>query len=614
MSEVIYCSQDEYYKQPFGAVKVEETVGFRIKVPTALQCEAPRLVMQRDGERAINIKMKRAAKQEQVDGCDIFTAQFAPILSGVYFYYFDLYKDFKKLYKGDFGNCVISSEPRDYYQLTVFEKEFDTPEFIKNGVFYQIFPDRFFDSVGREQGVFAPYSDRYYHTDKKDMPCYNHDDRGDGAMLNKDYYGGDLLGIKAKLPYLKSLGVNCIYLNPIFEAHANHRYNTANYLEVDPDLGTVEHFTELCDAAHKQDVRIILDGVFSHTGADSLYFDKHGRYGGFGAYNNAESVYRPWYDFNPEYGGGYRSWWGFDSLPEVNEGDPSYRNFICGVGGVIDYWIERGADGLRLDVADELPDDFLQLIRNAIKRHGDDKLLIGEVWEDATNKFSYGKRRTYMLGKSLDGVTNYPLRSAIISFLREGNGYNAAKQIMTIAENYPRPALNALMNVLSTHDSVRAATALAGEDLYDHDRTWQAQHHELAPEALEWAKSALRLAYVMLFTLPGVPCIYYGDEIATQGYRDPFNRTYFDWDNKDEAIRPVIAEMATLRKTHTAVTGGIRFHEADLEFIAYERYDENEQILVFINNSSFEHTFTVYGQNYVVPPMDYYCTVLPLQK
>ena len=355
-----------------------------------------------------------------------------------------------------------------------------------------------------------------------------------GMMLYIDAFAGNLKGVKKKLPYLEELGVTCIYLNPIFEAHANHRYNTANYLKADPLLGTNEDFAALCAEAKKHGIRIILDGVFSHTGSDSRYFNREGRYGDGG--------------FDSGYVGGYRSWWGFETLPEVEEEDPSYGNFVCGKGGVIDTWLGLGASGFRLDVADELPDDFIEKIRAAVKAHGEDKLLIGEVWEDATTKEAFDHRRTYLRGHGLDATMNYPFRNAAVAFARGEDASAVGEQIMSICENYPKPALDCAMNFLSTHDTERGITAIAGEPANGRDRYWQSKRM-IPGDRIDDALRRVLLAYAMLYTLPGVPCVYYGDEIGMQGYRDPFNRAYFDWNSTERRLRVPLTNLARLRRS-----------------------------------------------------------------
>ena len=431
----------------------------------------------------------------------------------------------------------------------------------------------------------------------------------DPVMKNRradSYYGGDFAGIQQKLPYLEELGVTCIYLNPIFEAHANHRYNTANYLKADPLLGTNEDFAALCAEAKKHGIRIILDGVFSHTGSDSLYFNREGRYGPGGAYRDRNSPYRSWYDFDSGYVGGYRSWWGFETLPEVNEETPSYVEFITGPGGVIDTWLRRGAAGFRLDVADELPDEFIEKVRAAVKRVSPEKFLLGEVWEDATTKFGFNKRRTYLLGKGLDSVMNYPFKNAVLDFVKGKPAEQAMTEILTICEHYPAPAMDTALNFLSTHDTERALTVIADEPANGRGRAWQSGRC-VTGDAYEEGLLRLRMAYAIIYTLPGVPCLYYGDEIAMQGYRDPFNRAFFRWDAHEQRLRPVLAQLAQLRHTCEAFrTGQLRVLRAEGGILHYQRVGKVETAEIIVNRT--EHIIVetlASGKSTEVNPMGF---------
>lgn len=604
MSVVIYNSQDPYYKTPFGALRAGEFVTFTLKVPIEYECKTPYLIINRDGEAPAFLPMKKGRRR---DGVDVFSFSCPLSPPGLYFYYFDLYTGFRKLYAGKLGEAYVTTGEGEPWQLTVYEKDFQTPEHLRGGMIYQIFPDRFYESKPHPE---MPFPDRVYRDEKFRRPYFWPNEQHEG-YLNMDYYGGDLPGIQEKLPYLADLGVTCIYLNPIFEAHANHRYNTANYRKVDPVLGTNEDFAALCAAAKGYGIDIILDGVFSHTGSDSIYFNREGRYDSLGAWQSEESPYRSWYDFSPHYSSGYRCWWGFETLPEVNESDRSYRDFICGEGGVIDYWLGLGAAGFRLDVADELPDNFIEEIRRAIKRHGGEKYLLGEVWEDATNKWSYGVRRTYLLGKGLDAVMNYPFKEATLAFLRGGDARDAADVIMRICEHYPAPALHVLMNFVSTHDTVRAITALAGESCEGRDRYWQSEQ-TLSPEQYEAGIRLLRLAYVMVFTLPGIPSVYYGDEIGMQGYKDPFNRAYFNWDSAEDRVRPVIREMAALRKRCPAFANGtLRVQHAEGGVFCYERRAENAVASICVNRTPDAARVIMLGRETEIPPFSYTVATKP---
>ena len=499
------------------------------------------------------------------------------------------------------GEGYIAEESGEEYQLTVYKADFKTPEFFKTAVMYQIFPDRFCEGVNK---VDMPFADRCYRENKEGEPYFWPTEQPEGK-LNMDYYGGDFLGIESKLPYLKELGVSCIYLNPIFEAHANHRYNTADYMKPDPLLGTVEDFKKMCKAAKKQGIVVVLDGVFSHTGADSVYFNKYGRYGEVGAYKNEDSEYRSWYDFSGSYTHGYRSWWGFESLPEVDENSPSFRDFICGKNGVIDYWLQQGAGGFRLDVADELPDDFIDDIRVAVKRNGEENLLMGEVWEDATRKHSYGSLRRYLLGGGLDTVMNYPFKDAIIEFVRYKDAKKAAMKIMPIVENYPKPAIDVAMNFLSTHDTMRAITALAGEDAEGRDRYWQSGR-KIEGETLEKAIKMLRVALCMIYTLPGIPSIYYGDEIAMQGYTDPFNRAYFDWNNKDNTLRDTIKYLSKKRAGCDGFSGGgFEIISANNSVFVYRRVGKTSRCIIVINAGKSDYETSVNGKDIKCNALDF---------
>lgn len=573
----LFNSLDSAYKTPRGAVRAGEPLRLALTIPEHYGFVEPRLVLTKDGGAPVEYRMDFKGC---VEGVNHFRLSLTLDEAGLYFYYFDLYSDFRKLYRGELGEAVLSWTAGACWQLTVYEADFATPKALRGGVMYQIFPDRFFE--GRPHQVM-PFADRVYRANKQGEPYFWPNEQG--GQLNLDYFGGDFEGIRKKLGYLQELGVTWIYLNPIFEAHANHRYNTADYLNADPLLGTNEEFTLLCREAKEKGIRIILDGVFSHTGSDSLYFNREGRYGQGGAYHDPNSPYRSWYDFDKKYPCGYRSWWGFDTLPEVREDDPAYRQFICGRDGVIDTWLSRGASGFRLDVADELPDDFIESIRKAVKAHGPDCYLLGEVWEDATTKEAYGVRRTYLLGKGLDGVMNYPFRNAILSFLRGGSALSSAEQLTAICEHYPAPALHALMNHLGTHDTERILTALEDEPAEGRDRYWQSGRRLPKPK-YDHGIRLVRLAYAMLFTLPGVPCIYYGDEVGMQGYRDPFNRAYYDWDSTENRIKPLLRQLAKLRKECDAFwEGDFRVTRADGGLLQYRRTGPAETAEIAINRT-----------------------------
>ncbi len=587
MERAIFCSQDKAYKTPFGAVKAGEELCFTLRVPTGFGCRTPYLFLRQDGGETQQISLPFVKTE---DDCDLFTLRQNAPAAGLYFYYFDLYTDYRKLFCGTCGQAFITTGDGPLWQLTVYDPAFETPAETAGGVMYQIFPDRFLE--GNPDKPLG-YNERIYRPDKRKEPYYWPLEVEDGH-LTLDYFGGDLLGIEKRLPFLRTLGVDILYLNPIFEAHSNHRYNTADYMRVDPYLGTNEDFARLCQKAAEVGIRIILDGVFSHTGSDSLYFNREGRYPALGAWQSPQSPYRSWYHFRPD--GSYESWWGFATLPCCNKQNPAFRRFICGVDGVIDYWLSQGAAGFRLDVADELPDDFIAEIRAAVKRHGTDKLLIGEVWEDASNKEAYGVRRRYFQGAELDGVMNYPFRNAILAFLHGGDGLAFADAVMRICENYPAPALAACTTHLSTHDTERLLTALADEPLNGRGRDWQSGRR-LPSGDYEYGLRLAKLAFVLQFTLPGIPCLYYGDEIAMQGYKDPFNRAYYDWTADETRLIELVIQLSHLRHACPAFQGGYtHFTCMQAGAVVFERRYGGAVAAVAVNLSGKEFTAELLGQ------------------
>ena len=452
------------------------------------------------------------------------------------------------------------------FRLTVCRRDFDTPAWFRRSVMYQIFPDRFafshdgtaergiayHESLGQVPELHASL-DEPVRSGPRSFECdYNPD----------DFYGGTFRGIEQKLPYLKELGVSCLYLNPIVEARSNHRYDASDYRRPDPILGTTADFIRLCGRAGELGIRLILDGVFSHTGSDSVYFDLYGHYGGRGACSGPNSPYYKWYEFK-HFPDEYRCWWGFPSLPEVEEHEPSWqREIVTGKDSVVRLWLRRGASGWRLDVADELPDDVLAMIRTAVKETAPDAPIIGEVWEDAVVKESYGHRRRYALGDALDSVMNYPLRAATLDFIHGRSDACALRDFLIGQQmNYPKPFYYALMNLLGSHDVARLKNVLATPlDLRALSREEQLAV-EFSDEAMALAEKRERLCATLQFCLPGVPSIYYGDEQGMEGVGDPFNRLPFR--EGDAELHELYAGLCALRNGSAALSTGNAVFMAD---------------------------------------------------
>ena len=466
------------------------------------------------------------------------------------------------------------------YQLTVYQGEEAVPTWFGEGMTYQIFPDRFCRSrIPDRTGLVGG---RTVHQNWEDEPVYRPDERGE--IRNRDFFGGDFQGVISKLDELKELGVETLYFNPIFEAAENHRYGTADYDRIDPMLGCNEDFSRLCDEAHKRGMRVMLDGVFNHTGFVSRYFNGDGFYPDVGACQSWDSPYRSWFQFI-RWPDQYESWWGIYSLPAVNESDPSYRRFIFGdEDSVVRRWLRAGADGWRLDVADELPDDFVAGIHAAARAEKPSAVVIGEVWEDGSTKVAYGVRRKHILGGHCDGLMNYPLRSAILSYFSGGKAEDFVSGMETIRENYPPFAFYSAMNSLGTHDTPRILTLLgAGGERRDQSRDWRA-NFRLEGDALRLAKERLRAAALLLFCFPGSPTVYYGDEAGMEGFEDPFNRRTYPWGHEDQELLAWFKQLGALRKTHPALRRGtIRYVAAEGPLLAFARADDGEEILCVCN-------------------------------
>ena len=464
------------------------------------------------------------------------------------------------------------------WQLTVYDGRGHTPEWFGSGVSYQIFPDRFCRS--RIPDPAGMVGERTVHENWQDTPDFLPDEQGE--IRNRDFFGGDLPGITGKLDYLKGLGVTTVYLNPIFEAASNHRYNTADYLAIDPMLGKEEDFQTLCREAHKRGMRILLDGVFNHTGSVSRYFNADGSYPDVGAAQSAQSPYYNWYHFS-RWPAEYDAWWGIKTLPAVEENHPDYREFIFGgMDSVVRHWLRCGADGWRLDVADELPDDFIAQLRCAMEEEKSDALLIGEVWEDGSNKIAYDRRRRYLLGSETHGLMNYPFRTAALQWLCGGDASDFRESMETLRENYPPDAYYSAMNFLSTHDTPRILTLLGGEPVPE-DKPGRAAAR-LSPAGYELARRRLMVGAMLLYAFPGSPTVYYGDEAGVQGYEDPLNRRTYPWGQEDERLLAWYRKLGALRCSRPSLQqGGISYPLAAGGGLAVRRCCGSEVTVAVMN-------------------------------
>lgn len=582
---ILYDSKLAIYKTPFGTLTPGQSCTLHIHIPAQVGCTHVTCILSHDGgSHAQDVLLKR---QRRKGPYEIFSGAFSIPAEGLYFYYFYVHTQtggFRLFKQGDDTNM----EAGDLWQLSCVPADFHTPQWAKGATFYQIFPDRFHKSGKCDlTGKLEPYTvHRSWNDEVQWKP------NAQGMVLNNDFYGGNFRGIAEKLPYIAQLGTTAIYLNPICKAFSSHRYDTADYKTPDPMLGTQEDFAQLCQQAHELGIRVILDGVFSHTGSNSLYFNREGNFDSCGAYQSQQSPYASWYTFY-QWPDNYHAWWGFDTLPTVNKMDPSFLEYvITGEDSVVAHWLNLGADGFRLDVADELPDEFLQLLRQRVKAINPEALVLGEVWEDASSKIAYDKRRTYFTAGELDSVMNYPFRNAIIQFVRGyDSGAGLKETVMSIAENYPPEVVLCNMNLLGTHDTPRILTALV--DDFDGSREEKARRH-LSRNQLDVAYDRLRTASLLQYTLPGSPSLYYGDEAGMEGYRDPFNRRPYPWGREVPELLSHYQRLGRLRREHEAFRlGDIQFFAAQDKHIGFTRSYEGKTFRVYCNRS---------GDCWEVPP------------
>ncbi len=554
---VLFNSRKIEYKRPFGAVRAGDPLFLRLILEDEPICTRVKVLFRYESGEIETAYLEREGESQA------FSATLQPETVGLCFYRFEAEKeDGSLLFIGTTdGVQATVGDWLPEWRLTVYERDFETPAALAGGIWYQIFPDRFCKGeMAEPRPVKGP---RIYHETWKERPLFVQD-RPD--FKGNDFFGGNLAGICEKLPYLKELGVDLIYLNPIFESGENHRYSTADYEQVDPLLGEVSDFEALCKEAEAQGVRIVLDGVFSHTGANSKYFNREGFYPDVGAYQSKESPYYHWYHFI-EYPKKYDCWWGFDSLPCVDELAPDFMEYINGEEGIARLWMERGAFGWRLDVADELPDGFLEAFRERVKSKDENSIIIGEVWENAVEKVSYGSRRRFLLGKQCDTVMNYPWLEATVALLKGGKTEDFYHAVMDIIDCYPQPALRCLMNILSTHDTARILNRLGAD--FIPPRAFQADNY-LSAEQRERGSLLLKKAAMLQFSLPGIPCIFYGDELAMEGYGDPYCRGTYPWDGGDRQMLDFYRNLGAVRQAHRDAFSG------DCTFVAYK-----DQALIF---------------------------------
>lgn len=564
-----------------SAYDLNEKAKIEIKIPRALSVISAKLEFIQGTSRknisAIDFKWKTSEFQY-----DIYQTSTLPVTieKGIYFFNIRLKTSLGDVFGVENNREIIFSKEKPYkaFQLTVSDFKYNAPAEQYGGVIYHVFVDRFHraKNSGIKNGTYI--IDDWY-APIPEYPKYP------GANIKNNYfYGGDLWGIADKLDYIKSLGTTVLYLSPIFESPSNHKYDTSDYMHVDKMFGGDEALENLIEKAKEKGISVMLDGVFNHTGDDSIYFNRYGTYSSVGAYQSPKSRYYPWYSF-ASFPNEYLSWWGIKILPKINSDLPDCRNFFVGSGGVIEKYAKMGIGGFRLDVADELSDSFIENLKEKLNESNSSSFLYGEVWEDASNKVAYGKLKSYYLGGELDGVMNYPLRYGLISFLKTGETENLKYALTEVTFNAPKRIRDAQMNILGTHDTERIITVLGGESPVGKSNEYLSAA-KMNIEEYKKGRARLLLGITALFTLPGIPCIYYGDETGLEGYDDPFNRRPFPWNNIDSAILNHYRKLAKIRTNCNVYRTGdfklLYLHEGVLVF---ERIDNKNSYITILNNT-----------------------------
>ncbi len=564
-------------KTPTGAATVGEPICFTLKFTRPQNPADVYLILTKDNETPVGYAMN-LVKDE--DGEYTYTISVKVTSAGLYFYHFEIHNEEQVYRVGSGGDLHALLGKGSDWQLTVTSDEY-TPTVLDGGVMYEIMPDRFF--IGGERRMTKDYA--VYRTDWNGVPEFRADT--DGKIRNEDFFGGNLKGIAKKLTYLKNLGVTCIYLTPIFEAHSNHKYDPGNYMRIDSDFGTEDDLKDLIKKAAKRGIKIIVDGVFSHTGDDSIYFNKAGTYDSLGAYNSVKSPYYDWYKFK-NYPNEYECRYNIDIMPDTDCRNPMFDEFITGPEGVIRRWTRMGLGGWRLDVCEQLSDEFIAHCVNAAKKENADAVVYGEVFMDASNMIVGGARRCFVTDGKLDSVTNYPFKEDILNFVRCGDANRLNNTVGFVVNNYPKRAVDSLMNVLGNHDTARLMTVL-GDNGEIHCREDKAT---ASVKNVDEAVKLVKMASALQYTLPGIPCVYYGDEVGMEGFEDPFNRKCYPWGGGNKDLLKWYKQLGKVRANEKQVFAHGRYKSLDTEngVMFFKRKMNDEEVYVIVNNSGKAYT------------------------
>lgn len=584
MNDILFSPYLKQYKTPLGALFVYEDVKLKLRIIKSYKIYNLQIVVS-DDDGLVFKKLLSLSYEDDVQFIDynLFTITLKFDKPYLYWYHFEFDDCYGHHYIGrnEAMDAELCDDDVSNFQINVGYKTTSNFDWYQGKVMYQIFPDRF-KKGGNNPLKTTGFNHLSWDEDVKYKPI--------NGLYSNDFYGGDFQGITEKLPYLKELNVGVVYLNPIFFAPSNHRYNTSDYMKIEPMLGSEEDFKQMINKGKELGIYFIIDGVFNHTGDDSLYFNRYNNFDTIGAFQSKKSPYFNWYRFK-KYPNDYEAWWGIKDLPAVNQ-ESTFVNYITDVNGVLDKWMKFGIKGVRLDVVDELNTNFLQKINYRIKENDKDAMIIGEVWEDASNKIAYTTRRSYFNGLELDSVMNYPLKDAIVCFLNYNDLSILVNTIRNLINNYPKKVLNSLMNILSTHDTARAITAFSKVNYHTLSKDELAVFKLTSGEYYN-ARSKVKMAYAMLYTLPGIPCIYYGDECGLEGYKDPFCRRPMPWDNGDKELTKYLIKLGQLRNSEVFVDGDYLEEYAEDKKFVFSRIKGNEKYITIVNNSNYSYYYRI---------------------
>lgn len=568
-----------------GAFFRRDTLTLEARVPRALGAAAVVLRIAPDGGADTDRPFTFVTTARGVDTYRL-TLSLAELCgeaeSGLFYYEYLFVRGADTLFTDTADNVTytLASHSAGRFRLLVSSDDFVTPAWFHGRTMYHIFVDRFAPCGGTRR------PDAVYH-EHWDEEIEQFGAYPGAPVKNNEFFGGTLWGVLDKLDYLQSLGVGVLYLSPIFRAASNHKYDTGDYGEVDAQFGGKEALEALLAECKRRDIGVMLDGVFNHTGDDSRYFNRRGNYGTVGAYESRESPFADWYYFK-EFPDSYECWWDIEILPKLNLSNPELHRYLVGEGGIVDTYTKMGVRGWRLDVADELPNAFLDELRTRVKDNtAGNGVILGEVWENAADKIAYGKRRRYFQGKQLDSVMNYPLRNGLVTFVRDADAHALCAVLRELWGSYPTTVCHSLMNILSTHDTERILTVLGGAPDDGTRTNAELREVRLSDTERKLAERRLCMAAALQFTVFGVPSVFYGDEVGMEGYHDPFCRRPFPWGRESKRLLAFYRKLGRIRCAHSALADGeFRLLCEQEHAIVFARENAHERVIVAANRGN----------------------------